>query len=160
MEIAMTPALSVTRFQPQFGDFLYATVGEGGGETLSVLSALARLGVNPWDEAAELSELSLAAAISRLTSLLARLPKSNEGAGASIANVARLLKLLPHRDKPNMAPGQPPQIQRPAQPKALRVPIFATLVVCVVIVLSFLVMRGGDRVVPAGGENHGFPAPR
>ena len=55
----MTPAVSVSFFRPEFDDFLYAAIDTDKDEMpLSVLSALARLNVDPWEEAAELSELS------------------------------------------------------------------------------------------------------
>jgi hypothetical protein len=42
----------------EFDDFLYAPIVEGGnGMVLSVLSALARVNVDPWDEAARLARL-------------------------------------------------------------------------------------------------------
>ena len=54
----MTPATSVSFFRPEFDDFLYAPVGADSNEMpLSVLSALARLNVDPWEEAAELTPL-------------------------------------------------------------------------------------------------------
>jgi hypothetical protein len=49
--------------RPEFDDFFYAPIGADGVEMpLSVLSALARLDVDPWTEAAELSELPKGAA--------------------------------------------------------------------------------------------------
>lgn len=62
---------------------------------VSVLSALARLDIDPWQEAADLSELPGKAAIERLTALLERLPpltRPDTGATA-----ARLIGLLPPR---------------------------------------------------------------
>jgi hypothetical protein len=54
----MTPATSVSFFRSEFDDFLYAAIGADRNESpLSVLSALARLNLDPWQEAAELSEL-------------------------------------------------------------------------------------------------------
>ena len=54
----MTPAASVFFVGSQFNDFLYAPIGADRNEMpLSVLSALARLDIDPWKEAAELSEL-------------------------------------------------------------------------------------------------------
>lgn len=42
----------------EFNEFLFAVVGEErGGQQLTVLSALARLGLDPWGEAARLSKL-------------------------------------------------------------------------------------------------------
>lgn len=57
-----------------FDSFLYAALGQDrAGHTVSILSALARLGRDPWDEAAELSALSSAAAQARLQGLMARI---------------------------------------------------------------------------------------
>jgi hypothetical protein len=53
----MTPAASVLFVGSEFNDFLYAPIGVERNEMpLSVLSALARLNIDPWGEAAELSE--------------------------------------------------------------------------------------------------------
>jgi hypothetical protein len=55
----MTPASSISFFRPEFDKFLHAPIGADGDDMpLSVLSALTRLHVDPWKEAAELSELS------------------------------------------------------------------------------------------------------
>ena len=60
---------------PEFDRFLYASVGEdGNGYVVTVLSTLARLGLDPWNETAELVALGRAAARSRLGKLLARFP--------------------------------------------------------------------------------------
>jgi hypothetical protein len=66
----VTPATSISFFRPEFDDFLYAPIGADGGEMpLSVLSALARLDLDPWQEAAELSELPKGTATQRLAAL-------------------------------------------------------------------------------------------
>ncbi|HZL59045.1 MAG TPA: hypothetical protein VFC38_05045 [Stellaceae bacterium] len=71
----MTRAVSVSLLGSEFDDFLYAPVGEdGNGMRLSVLSALARLDVDPWQEAAKLARLPGKTAIERLASLIAALP--------------------------------------------------------------------------------------
>ena len=55
----------------EFEPFLYAPVGEDrNGCVVTVLSALARLGLDPWKEAAELSTQGREAARTRLTKLL------------------------------------------------------------------------------------------
>ena len=55
---------------PQF-DFLCAPIGEDrNGTTLSVLSALARLDVDPWSEATSLARMPREAAAERLTALI------------------------------------------------------------------------------------------
>jgi hypothetical protein len=73
--IMMTPAASVFFVGSEFNDFLYAPIGVERNEMpLSVLSALARLNLDPWGEAAELSKLPKHTATQRLASLIARLP--------------------------------------------------------------------------------------
>lgn len=58
---------------PEFERFLYASVGEDrNGSVVTVLSTLARLGLDPWNETAELVTLGRDAARSRLGALLAR----------------------------------------------------------------------------------------
>jgi hypothetical protein len=93
----VTAAASVSIFKPEFGDFLYAAISVDSNEMpLTVLSALSRLDVDPWEEAAELCELPKNTAAQRLASLIARLPGGRWAQDAKeIAD--RLLELLPHR---------------------------------------------------------------
>ena len=68
---------------------------------LSVLSALARLDLDPWQEAAKLAGLPGEAAVRRLTGLIAALP---DGPSASLnpgTIAARLIAHLPRRNRPN-----------------------------------------------------------
>src|SRR6202051_2988786 len=59
---------------PEFDPFLFASVGEEvDGRPLSVLSALARLGLDPRDEAAQLAQLSREAAADQLAGMIAGL---------------------------------------------------------------------------------------
>jgi hypothetical protein len=54
----MTRSAMTALLGPEFDAFLYAPVDEeGNGVLLSVLSALARLDVDPWREAAELARM-------------------------------------------------------------------------------------------------------
>jgi len=72
---------------------------------LSVLSALARLNVDPWREAAELSELPRDAAAKRLTKLVARLPVGAWAPKDCEPIADRLIQLLPrHRPSVSLAP--------------------------------------------------------
>ena len=97
----MTAAASVTFFTPEFDDFLHAPVGAKGNEMpLSVLSALSRLNLDPWKEAAELSELSKDTAKKRLASLIARLPGGTWTLVDAKVIAERLIELLPHRSSP------------------------------------------------------------
>lgn len=81
---------------PEMDLFLFASVGEEiEGIPLSVLSALAQLGLDPRNEAARLSHLSSNAAASQLGRLLARLPERS-WTSSEIRRIAkRLVELLP-----------------------------------------------------------------
>ena len=62
--------------------------------TLSVVSALARTGVDPWQEAAALSRLPRRAATERLAALIDALPGAG-ATGVSPGVIAGLIALLP-----------------------------------------------------------------
>jgi hypothetical protein len=92
----MTHSAMTALLGPEFDAFLFASVDkESNGGSLTVLSALVRLDVDPWREAAELARMPREAASERLTSLIAAL------SGASLASLVpatiadRLVKLLP-----------------------------------------------------------------
>lgn len=92
----MTPATSVSFFRPEFNAFLYAPIGADGNEMpLSVLSALTRLNLDPWKEAAELSELPKDTATHRLARLIAQLPGGQWTQMDSGAIAERLIEILP-----------------------------------------------------------------
>ncbi len=93
----MIPATSTLFYEPMFNDFLYAPVDAGvNGNPLSVLSAFARLGIDPWKEAAELAGMPKENAQRRLAGLLERLPSRPWVHADSGAIAHRLLQLLPH----------------------------------------------------------------
>jgi hypothetical protein len=72
VEITRPALVSLRR---EFDAFLFASVGEDRDDMpLSVLSALARLDVDPRQEAAQLALLPVKTATQRLASLIAALP--------------------------------------------------------------------------------------
>ena len=81
---------------PEFDRFLHASVGEDrNGYVVTVLSTLARLGLDPWKETAELVTLGRDAARARLGTLLARF-RDVPALASDHDKVARdLSKLLP-----------------------------------------------------------------
>jgi hypothetical protein len=82
----------------EFDDFLFAPIGEDkNGLRLSVLSALARRNIDPWQEAARLARMPEETAIRRLASLIAALPDMPSARLSSGAIAARLIALLPRR---------------------------------------------------------------
>src|SRR5271155_1628211 len=92
----MTRSASTSWQQSQFDDFLHAPIGhEKNGMLLTVLSALARLDLDPWGEAANLAQLPTEAATERMRSLVAALSEEPATASESEAVAARLIALLP-----------------------------------------------------------------
>jgi hypothetical protein len=101
----MTYSASASPLGPEFDAFLFAPLGEErNGMQLSVLSALARLEVDPWQEAAKLAGLPGATATERLASLIASLPDERLTHRDPGTIAARLIALLPHRASSNTAP--------------------------------------------------------
>ncbi len=61
----------------EFGAFLYAPIGEErNGMPLSVVSALTRLDIDPWQEAVRLAGLRREEAVSALAQIIDRLPEA------------------------------------------------------------------------------------
>ncbi|UYN94222.1 MAG: hypothetical protein KIT25_19605 [Enhydrobacter sp.] len=85
----------------KYNDFLFATVAierhgiDTDGNALTVLSALTRLQVDPWHEAARLANLPPDAASRALAATFARLPDLNWKADDAAAVAQRLVALLP-----------------------------------------------------------------
>jgi hypothetical protein len=66
-------AVTTTRLGHEFNRFLYASAGEDkNGMPLTVLSALARVDVDPLEEASKLTQLPRESAVTQLASLLVR----------------------------------------------------------------------------------------
>ena len=86
---------------PEFNAFLFAAVGEEkSGLPLTVLSALSRLGIDPWGEAARLSDLPKDKAAGALAAIVAALPEGDWKVAEAGAIAARLVECLPPRGAP------------------------------------------------------------
>jgi hypothetical protein len=82
----------------ELNDFLFAQMGEEeSGAPLSVLSALTRLGIDPWTEGARLSDLPRDVAARRLVPMIAMFPKKKSGSAEVLALAEWLVALLPQR---------------------------------------------------------------
>ena len=122
----------------EFNDFLFAVVGEEkSGLQLTVLSALARLGLDPWAEAARLSALSKESATNALSATIATLPEGDWTASEapSIARrlVSHLPKYLPSGNRSSQGPADRIQM---VKSEALKWSIWALLVVAAVYGIS------------------------
>jgi hypothetical protein len=140
---------SVSQFRSEFDDFLYAPVDEGNGGTfLSVLSALARLDVDPWQEAASLARMSHENATQRLASLIGALPGGLLAHLDSRTVAARLIALLPRA--PSFT-----AVARGASPQAGAVTNSRAIVYVVIINLIFMALAFGSQYFMA---DHQLPA--
>jgi len=103
----MTSSPSVSYLTPQFDDFLFARINEDSEATpLSVLSVLARLGVDPWEEAAKLSGLERVSAAKRLVEFIAATPGAPTAYLSAKTVSDRLIDLLPSSAGATMQPRQ------------------------------------------------------
>ena len=94
----MVRSASAAIERSQFDGFLFASIGqERNGMLLSVLSALARLDIDPWAEAASLARVSTEAAIERMRLWIVSLPEQSSLSSDPEAIAARLIALLPPR---------------------------------------------------------------
>jgi hypothetical protein len=101
--VEMTHSVSASHLGSEFDDFLFAPIGEDrNGMLLSALSALARLDLDPWQEAAKLAGLPGETAIRRLASLIAALPDGPSTHPDPGTVAARLVALLPHPASSNI----------------------------------------------------------
>src|SRR6266481_3877545 len=102
-------------FRPDLNKFLFAAVGEErNGIPLSMMSALAQLDLDPWEEAGRLSTLAKQEAIERLTGLILRLPGMRRPSSEAQQIAAELVDALPMH-KGEASPAQ--EVRRAAQPR-------------------------------------------
>jgi hypothetical protein len=150
LAVMVTAAASVSFFRPEFGDFVYAAIAADGNEMpLTVLSALSRLDVDPWKEAAELSELPKDTATQRLALLIARLPGGRWPLADARAIAVRLIELLPRRSSSRQSNEKAHSFQQiTSSPIVL---ICATLGLAALIIAATIERstRSGDTDAPA-----------
>ncbi len=128
----------------EFNDFLFAPIGEERNEMpLSVLSALTRLGIDPWQEAARLTRLPKEPATQSLASMIEALPGGRWAISDSGAIAARLVQLLPSRNHAETSSNA--KALSVAAGSDLRQVIFALAVMW----LIFAAMWGAVLIMPA-----------
>jgi hypothetical protein len=134
----MTDSAAGSYLAPEFEDFLFARINEDSEETpLSVLSALARLGVDPWEEAAKLAQLPRESASKILVSLIAGIPGSRWTSSDAETISDRLIALLP--SPPDFTIQARRQLDIPTLPRsqfAIWAMLIASILVIQLIVIS------------------------
>jgi len=112
----VTPPPAYSPLTSEFNEFLFAPIGdESNNAVVTVLSAFARLGTDPWQEAARLAQL---AAVQFLTSMIAELPNGNWPRSETGAIAARLVELLPRKRVLPVLPVVPRTLRRGKVPAA------------------------------------------
>jgi hypothetical protein len=107
--------------RPDLDRFLFAAVGDEVNRIpLTVVSALTRLGLDPWEEAGRLSSLSHREAVEQLARLIAELPGYSRTLGEARELAGSLVNLLPKHDASPVSAPQihiSPRFCRPALPR-------------------------------------------
>jgi hypothetical protein len=121
---------------PQFEPFLYAIVcDEAPGAPLTMVSAIARSGADPWQEAARIARLPKSAAFEALLRLI---PDRGDAENKAIAK--RLFALLPAHDYKNI----------PFVSAKTNAPRWSPLVPAILVLLLGLALVSAFRKTPLG----------
>lgn len=139
----MTTDVTHLNQDPRYKSFLYAPIGQDrSGASVTVLSMLARLGVDPWGEASELAALPRRAAGQRLETLINRFHGVPDQAADRTGLIAGLLTLLPRhtasaKASPSLSADETPErFAFPAQGAGLYWIALALLVVGWIVFLA------------------------
>jgi hypothetical protein len=151
----MTHAALSPLIGPEFDEFLGASIGEDqNGTGLTVLSAFARLNVDPWQEATRLARMPRNAAVARLNALIDALASEPaiESPGGTIA--ADLVALLPRDEKLDVRSSH--NVFAAARSRHTHILMaFSTL-----LIILFAVFLLSSVLSPGSGNRTPQPAPR
>src|SRR5437763_15098380 len=132
-------------FRPDLNNFLFAAVGEErNGIPLSMMSALAQLDLDPWEEAGRLSTLAKQEAIERLTGLILRLPGMRRPSSEAQQIAAEVVDALPMH-KGEARPAQ--EVRRAAPRRIAAGKAFCLLCLAVAVIACFLMLSQRQRPV-------------
>ena len=125
--------------------FLYAEVGiEANGSALTILSILARLGQDPWAEAARWTTLPKAAAIDCLARSIGKMPLGQQALAETNVTASRLFLLLPVQAQ---NPGHPIRSAIASSAVPAWVPI---AFLCISLLMGLAISMTPAPVTPAG----------
>ena len=142
--------------------FLFAEVGvEASGMRLTVLSTLARLGVDPWQEAGRLAKLPRAAAVDGLARMIAAMPACPWSLADATAIAARLVNMLPARSGGLFDHGTAKPAPSSLQATRRRAVVLALATVLAGLMLNLVGQRGAalDAVARQSANEATSPAP-
>ena len=137
--IEMTTSPSVSYLTPQFDDFLFARINEDSEATpLSVLSVLARLGVDPWEEAAKLARLERVSAAKRLVEFIAATPGAPTAYLSAKTVSDRLIDLLPSSAGVTIQPRQERGVRASTKSRFLSWPVVIAVILAILLIVISL----------------------
>jgi hypothetical protein len=146
--VEITRVIQVPRISADYDAFLFATIGvDPNGNGFSVLSAMARMNLDPWREAASLAALPGKAAARKLASLIAAVPGGPAEPGESDVTATRLVKLLPSQTR-SLLPPLPPK-KTLLDLKALTQSPQARYVLFGVIALLLFALWSASKIAPS-----------
>lgn len=132
-------------------DFLFAPIADdANGMPLTMLSALARSGVDPWSEAADLAVLSRESATQKLMLLLAGVPNGPTTGADTASEASRLVTLLHPSAKSGAASGGAARSATvvAAPPRRFKLAIYYVFALIIALV-THCVMTNRDAQTPA-----------
>jgi hypothetical protein len=130
--------------------FLFATIGEeANGSSLTILSLLARLGKDPWDEAAAWSRVPKEAAVRALADSISQMPPNRHVLEDVDRTASRLVAMLPGTAEPKGAIAMPASIA--SMPRATLV---AFVYVSLFLALNLWFAAAPKPAVTAGSTVH------
>jgi hypothetical protein len=136
LEISMASSDAFALKNSGLNAFLFAEVGtELNGSPLTILSVLARLGQDPWAEAAKWTKLPKATMIDQLSQSISQMPLSPQAIGEARTTASRLILLLPSQ----VAAPHDTRATKPAVPKWVLVSVCC---LAVALGLAFTMMPG------------------
>jgi hypothetical protein len=138
---------SVLNLTSRYDEFLFAPIcEEAGGMRLSVLSALARMKLDPWEEASRLAAMPKAIAQRALVSILDSVPNRSCEPSEAWVIAARLVGLLPQRsDGPTTAV---------AEIAAVRAQRTSCWLVWVCIAIAISILSPHQATTPNAGDSN------
>jgi hypothetical protein len=132
----------------EYNPFLFAAIGEDkAGMPLTVLTALTRLGLDPWQEAGRLSDLPRKTAAVALAAIIATLPQGDWKAADSEAIAARLVAWLPGRRDVAVSSAKAARVGGTQMKQGLATGLFWG-VLAVALLLLTLHMQGDNNLEP------------
>lgn len=138
--------------RPDLDGFLFAPVGEErDGPPLSVISALTRLGLDPWDEATRLSSLAKREAVDQLAPMIGRLPGMRWSSSEAREIALGLIALLPTSSSTR----GPMKVRRYRRRKVP--PSIAFWLICCLLLATALVSMAANGKFPLGSHRQSAP---